>query len=108
MPKQWDIVLTPFPFTDLTGNKVRPVVIISNKLKGDDVIVLFISSVKKNITNFDIKVKSSQENGLKADSVIKCSKIATLEKKIILGELGTLEKEKQKEISIRIKNLFDL
>ncbi len=43
------IVLTPFPFTDLSASKVRPAVVISNSLRsGADVILAFIS------TSFDI------------------------------------------------------
>lgn len=44
--KRGTIILTPFPFTDLQENRVRPAIIISNdKREGDDVIVAFISSV---------------------------------------------------------------
>jgi len=40
------VVLTPFPFTDLTGAKVRPAVVISRTDRpGDDVILAFVSSV---------------------------------------------------------------
>jgi mRNA interferase MazF len=40
------VVLTPFPFTDLSGAKVRPAVIISRSDRaGDDVILAFVSSV---------------------------------------------------------------
>jgi hypothetical protein len=39
------IVLTPFPFTDLSGGKVRPAVVVSNSLRGGaDVILAFIST----------------------------------------------------------------
>lgn len=107
--KQWDIVLTPFPFTDLTGSKVRPAVIISGGMIGDeDVVVLFITSGQKNSQKFDVKINSSKENGLKINSNIKCAKIATLEKKVVLGKLGILEREKQKEVSKKLKDLFGL
>lgn len=39
------IVLTPFPFTDLSAIKRRPAVIVQRSEKtGDDVVVAFISS----------------------------------------------------------------
>jgi len=40
-----DIVLVPFPFTDLTARKVRPAVIVSPDPQSADVVVAFISSV---------------------------------------------------------------
>ena len=79
------IVLIPFPFTDLSGHKVRPALVLHNQKSGEDCIVSFISSVaEKKLGLFDIAAASSEQNGLKTDSVINVNKIATLQKKIIL------------------------
>lgn len=43
--RRGDIVLTRFPFTDLTGSAVRPALVVSQGLIGGDVIVAGISSV---------------------------------------------------------------
>ncbi|KKP56439.1 MAG: hypothetical protein UR80_C0003G0007 [Parcubacteria group bacterium GW2011_GWB1_35_5] len=107
MPKG-KIVLTPFPFTDLSGSKVRPSIILSNHKKGEDCLVAFISSLGLKRSEFDIFVEPSSKNGLKTDSVIKIDKIATLEKKIILGEIGVLEKAYIVEIDQKLKKLFSL
>jgi len=37
MPKFGSIVSVPFPFTDLSGAKVRPAVVISSKNMSDDI-----------------------------------------------------------------------
>ena len=47
MYKKGSIILVPFPFTDLSGNKVRPAVIISDGKVGNDVVVVFITSQTK-------------------------------------------------------------
>ncbi len=72
------VVLTPFPFTDLSASKVRPAVVVSNSLRGGaDVILAFIS------TSFDAKDLSPTDEllldintdfsatGLKKSSVFK-------------------------------------
>lgn len=113
MFKRGAIVLIPFPFTDLSANKVRPALIISkNRNRNDDIVVVFISSiVKGRIFNTDVKIKKDHKNfkktGLKTDSMIKVDKIATLNKKIIIGELGVLNKQILKEVNKKLKHLFD-
>ncbi len=87
------VILVPFPFTDLAGQKVRPALVL-HASKGEDCIVAFISSRKPGKKHaFEVPVAASRRNDLKQDSLIKCDKIATLQKKIVLGELGTLERE---------------
>lgn len=113
MPKKGAIVLVPFPFTDLSKNKVRPAVVISHNLKGEDVLIAFISSKKsRNPHSLDIKISSLDvtfpKTGLKTDSIIKIGKIATLDKKIILGELGCVDGNIEKEVNRKIKILFGL
>lgn len=106
MYKFGKIVLIPFPFTDLSGAKVRPAVIISNKPIGDDVVVVFISSNIKKLREFDVLIRKNSKNGLKSDSIIIVSKIATLEKKTILGEIGELSSKETLEVRNKLKNLF--
>lgn len=103
------IVLVPFPFTDLSGNKVRPCLVLYEQQGGEDCIVSFISSVKQpKLRTTEIRVSSTKINGLKVDSVIKMDKIATLQKKIVLGELGTLEPTPLKAVNVMLKKIFGL
>jgi mRNA interferase MazF len=103
-----DIVLVPFPFTDLTGQKVRPALVLSVSKRGEDCIVAFISSQKSKRGAFDVLVVSSTSNGLKADSIIKVDKMATLQKKIVLGELGALESGILSYVDKKLKGIFQL
>ncbi len=43
--RRGDIVLVPFPFTDLTAEKLRPAIIVSPDPQGVDIVIAFISSV---------------------------------------------------------------
>ncbi|MBI4087008.1 type II toxin-antitoxin system PemK/MazF family toxin [Candidatus Kaiserbacteria bacterium] len=104
-----DIILVPFPFTDLTGQKVRPALVLHAEPKGEDCIVVFISSAKpRRSLRFDVAVTPSAVNGLKVPSVIKVNKIATLQKKIAIGELGTLEATYLTQVDRKLKQLLSL
>ncbi len=83
-----DIVLISFPFTDLTGVKARPAVILMETEQ--DVTVAFVASQLKWQTQFDILLKPSSKNGLKVNSLIRLTKLATIDKQLVLGELGKL------------------
>ena len=101
------VVLVPFPFTDLSGQKVRPALILYVS-RGEDCIVAFISSTERKKSAFDVSVKATRVNGLKVNSVIKTDKLATLQRKIVLGELGTLEKKFLAAINASLRKLFKL
>jgi mRNA interferase MazF len=94
--KRGTIVLTPFPFTDLTGVKVRPAVVVSPADRsGDDLILAFISSIIPRVllpTEFLLLPPhvDFSATGLKGPSVVKCDKLATVHRRILLGELGVL------------------
>ena len=90
--KKWDIVLVPFPFTDLKTTKQRPALVISpDKYNlGGDVIIVFITSqlnvLKK---SGDYLIKEWQEARLPKPSMIRM-KFATISQSIIIKKLGRL------------------
>lgn len=100
-----DIVLIPFPFTDLSGQKIRPALVL-HVSRGEDCVVAFISSriEKKNL--FDVGIAPSDVNGLKVKSMIKLDKIATLQKKIIIGRLGMADKSVRRTVDAALRKLF--
>lgn len=113
--KRGTVILTPFPFTDLQGNRVRPAIIISSdKRRGDDVIVAFISSVfdPTRLQETDFVLRKEEEGftgtGLKVTSVFKMDKLATIDKGIILGELGAISEEILQRLDERLKIALDL
>ena len=81
--KKGTVILIPFPFTDLTGSKIRPAVVLCGN--GLDVTICFITSELKWKTEYDIAVFPSQSNGLKVPSLIRTAKIATIDANLVLG-----------------------
>jgi len=87
-----NIVLVPFPFTDLTASKVRPALVVSRRGGGPDVIVCFISSKHAPRLGSAARIDPSPQNGLKVPSVVRFDRIATLDRSIVLGELGRIDR----------------
>ena len=101
-----DIILIPFPFTDLTGNKLRPAVVLIET--DNDLTVSFITTQLKWRDVNDIELLPSNDNGIKKDSLIRLSKIATVDRSLAIGKLGELQKGQLTELNIKLKKLFQL
>ncbi|MEK7060320.1 MAG: type II toxin-antitoxin system PemK/MazF family toxin [Patescibacteria group bacterium] len=113
MYKLGHIVLTPFPFTDLSTNKVRPALILGTQDRGDDITVCFISSVLQDkVHKFEVvideKEKDFLKTGLKLKSIIKTTKIATLDKAVVLGKIGELDSKNVQKVKKILKAYFEL
>lgn len=82
------IVLTRFPFTDLSGDKRRPALIVSrDNHRRSDLVVCFITSVPR--TGPDMAaIAPTPGTGLKVPSVVRFDKLATLDLAVIAGKLG--------------------
>ena len=92
-----EVIVLPFPFTDLSASKRRPALILSN-IKGNDYIMLQITS--KNIKdNYAISLIDSDFSygSLQTDSNIRPNKIFTLDEKLILYKIGHLTENKLNE-----------
>ena len=89
-----DVVIIPFPFTDLTGSKKRPAFVIAN-LPGDDILICQITSKSKS-DSFALSIESYDfiSGGLPIDSFIRPNKIFTANKNIILSVAGHLCEKK--------------
>ncbi len=104
--KKGDIVLISFPFTDLTGSKLRPaIILVASQL---DVTVAFITSQFKWQEEFDILMNPTPSNGLKIDSLIRLSKIATLDKNLVAGKFGSASEADILSINNNLIKLFKL
>lgn len=97
------IQLIPFPFTDLSHKKVRPCIVLAQER--DDIVVVFITSVKPKDGEY-ISVVPSKENGIKQVSYIRYTKIATLDQRLALGEIGVLEGKIHNQLRQKLKEFL--
>jgi mRNA interferase MazF len=93
-----DIVVVPFPFSDLSQSKRRPALIITS-LEGNDNILCQITS--KNIRdNYAISFEDIdfETGGLKQASNIRPNRLFTADNQIILYRVGRIKNEKLDQV----------
>jgi len=89
-----DVVVIPFPFSDLTSTKRRPALVIA-ALRGDDVILCQITS--KEVSDYyaiPLSMQEFKEGSLHLDSNIRPNRLFTADESIIVYKAGSLIKEK--------------
>lgn len=101
-----DVVLITFPFTDLSGTKLRPaVVLIDTQI---DITVCFITTQTQWQESSDLIIDPSPSNGLRKRSLVRTTKIATLDKTLAKGLLGKLNASELNMLDSNLKNIFQL
>lgn len=101
-----DIVLITFPFTDLSGSKLRPSVILAETSL--DLTVCFITTQIKWQEPTDLLLLPNSTNGLKKPSLVRTGKMATLDKIQIKGLLGRLTQRELTNLNEMLKTLLQL
>jgi len=103
-----DIVVIPFPYSDLSDSKRRPALVLSN-LKGDDIILCQITS-KNTRDIFAIRLDNSnfEKGSLNQISNIRPNRIFTADKHIIIRTIGRINKDLYQKVSNKITDLISL
>lgn len=97
-----DVIVVPFPFSDLTQSKRRPALVIA-ALQGNDLILCQITSrlVKDSyailIEDSDFSIGSLRQN-----SNIRPNRLFTADQQIILSRVGQLKPEKMNEVITKL------
>ncbi len=102
-----DVVVIPFPFSDLSSTKKRPALILS-ALEGQDMILCQITSRDVGPNKYSINLDNTdfKEGSLNIPSYIKPSKLFTADKSLILYKIGELKQNKLLEVIDRLCKLL--
>ncbi len=110
------IVLVPFPFDDLSSQKVRPAVCLTNPIgQHSHVILAFITSrmvTDNDLLESDVVLDSSRADfnitGLHVSSTLRLHRLMTVTTALIRRELGELTPQMKAEVVERLQKLFGL
>jgi len=101
-----DIVVLPFPYTDSSGVKKRPAVVIAT-LRGNNVILAQVTTNQRSDEDLiPLKKKDFASGSLSSDSFIMVSLIFTTDVSRIEYKAGKLKQEKIKEIQNKLLEIF--
>lgn len=100
-----DVVVIPFPFSDLTQAKRRPALVIS-VLEGDDLILCQITS-KTLKDKYAITINDNDFNtgSLNQPSNVRPNRIFTADSHIVLYRVGSLKPD---TLNIVVKKLIEI
>jgi len=101
-----DVVVVPFPFSDLSNAKRRPALVVAD-LKGDDLILCQITSQQvRDDYAIELTEEDFQFGSLKKKSNIRPNRIFTADKGIILYRVGRLREKKLEEVIAKIISIL--
>lgn len=108
--KRGDIVLVGFIFSDETGAKQRPALIVSADTYNNarqEIIISAITSRTDRILTGDYLVKNWKAAGLLAPSVV-TGIVRTIKQSMIVRKLGTMSSSDLKEIDKNLRVILQL
>lgn len=109
MPEQGDIVLIPVPFTDLSSQKRRPVIVLSNdsyNLKTNDIVVVAMTSNPQVVDySFDLTSSDLEKGSLNRPGKVRVDEIYTLSQAIVAKSFGRVNAATLDHIRETLKEL---
>jgi mRNA interferase MazF len=93
-----DVVVIPFPFSDLSANKKRPALVLTS-FSGEDILLCQITSQCPD-EKFAVSLKAMDftTGSLPLDSFIRTSRLFTADNKLIIRKVGSISFERMDEV----------
>ena len=105
-PVAGEVVVLPFPQTDLQAGKRRPALVVAN-LAGDDLILCQVTTQARSDTySVPLVVADFERGRLTVDSFIRPNRLFTVEQSVILYTAGKVSDAKLHEVRAKIRQLF--
>lgn len=101
-----DVVVVPFPFSDLSAAKRRPALVLA-ELSGDDVILCQITSQVK-ADGYSVPITSADftSGKLNQDSNVRPNRLFTADSNIVVYRAGELQESKVDEVVTKVIELL--
>lgn len=105
-PVAGEVVVIPFPQTDLTIGKRRPALVLTS-LPGDDLILCQITSrARSDGYSIPLDATDFERGQLSHASFIRPQRLFTLEQRVIIRVIGKINEAKLEEVLAKARDLF--
>ena len=110
MFNQGEVLLIPIPFSDLTSNKKRPVLVLSNdkynSIASDIIVAAITSNIENKYTEIKISNDDMQDGVLKVDSCVRVDKLYTLSQTIVVNSFGRVKGEVLNRVRLKLDEII--
>ncbi len=111
--KRGDVVEVDWPYSDLTGSKTRPAVVVQADFLNnliDDTVLVQITGTRHGIPGVEVALDPSREpaSGLSKACVAACTNYLTLDQALVRREVGYLSDAAMQQISDCLKKVLAL
>ena len=110
--RRGEVVLVDFPYSDDTGSKVRPALVVQadmwNQQLDDTILALITSSRRRRVGAttqllIDMTTAEGRQTGLRSNSVVQCENLLTYDQDLILRVIGHLSATAMQQIDACLK-----
>jgi mRNA interferase MazF len=108
--KLFDIILVPFPFVDLSTTKQRPCLVLATvmpeKYNPQLIVAMMTSQIEGASFPHDVKIKDWKGAELPKPTLVRLSKVVTLDSILVRKTIGTLLPKDQENVAKAFHKLF--
>jgi mRNA interferase MazF len=101
-----DVVVVPFPFSDLSQAKRRPALVVATPQSDDLILCQITTQTKRDAYVISLEPQDFVSGQLKHNSFVRPNKLFTLNQNIILYAVGRLHESKLEAIQTVLVSLF--
>jgi mRNA interferase MazF len=102
-----DIVLLPFPFTDLSAAKRRPALLLKSLGEFGDWLCLPVTTQGSHAASLSLREADFADNGLPHASWVRLNRPTVLSEAIMLGRIGSLRADAMAAIQLAMCQAMD-
>jgi len=103
-----DVVVLPFPFSDLTSSKRRPALVVAIASADDVILAQITSSNFNDCYAVELADKDFSNGGINVASYVRPNKLFTADINIIAYKAGNVKVEKLKDVATIITDLVSI